>query len=136
MQHDYQTIHLSYDFEVLSWEWSIEYAWKVQPEVASFILENNENKIKYSKLAKEEKDPHLKAEYQARSQRAKIDNNSLYGKFGEDIIKEGKTPHLVDGDVVYVLDRKEVLKEGKRKYLPIAIATTAWGRRQLVTMAI
>lgn len=132
---DYQTIHLSYDFEVLSWEWSIEYAWKVHPEVASFILENNENKIKYSRLAKNETDPHLKAEYQARSQRAKIDNNSFYGKFGEDIIKEGKTPHLVDGDVVYVLDRKEILKEGKRKYLPVAIATTAWGRRQLVTMA-
>ncbi len=132
---DYKTIDLSYDFKVLSWEWSIEYAWKIQPEIASFILKNNGDKIKYRGLARDEKDPHLKAEYQAREQRAKINNNSFYGKFGEDIIKEGKTPHLMDGDVVYLLDRKEVLKEGKRKYLPVAIATTAWGRYQLVKMA-
>lgn len=132
---DYMTIQESYNFEIISWEWSVEYAWKVQPEVSSFILENNENKIEYSARAKKEKDPHLKAEYEARSQRAKIDNNSFYGKFGEDIIKEGKTPYLVDGDVQYLLDRKDIIKEGKRKYLPVAIATTAWGRQQLVKMA-
>ncbi len=132
---DYVTIQESYNFKVLSWEWVIEYAWKVQPEIAGFILENNDNKIKYSALAKKEKDKHKKAEYQARSQRAKIDNNSFYGKFGEDIIKEGKTPYLINDDVEYLLDRKDIISEGKRKYLPVAIATTAWGRQQLVRMA-
>lgn len=132
---DYKTILESYEFEVLSWEWSIHFAWKVQKEISSFVLMNNENKVKYKKMASETKDPELRREYMARSQRAKIDNNSFYGKFGEEIVKRGKTPYLFDDDVVYRVDREDTLKEGKRKFLPVAIATTAWGRRQLVTMA-
>jgi hypothetical protein len=33
------------------------------------------------------------------------------------------------------VDRREELTEGKRKFLPVAIAITAWGRQQLVIMA-
>ena len=87
-------------------------------------------------MARETDDMELKREYIARSQKAKIDNNAFYGKFGEDIIKEGKTPYMdEDNEVWYRVDRYEVLSPGKRKFLPVAMATTAWGRRQLVTLA-
>ncbi len=133
---DYYNIKDSYDFEIISWEWSIHFAWKVQKEIQSYILQNNEDKIKYSKLAKKEKDPVKKKEYLARSQRAKINNNAFYGKFGEQVIKKGKTPHLnADGSVDYRLDREDEATDWTRKYLPVAIATTAWGRRQLVLKA-
>ena len=82
-----------------------------------------------------EDDPQLKSEYLARSQRAKINNNSFYGNLGRIFIKEGKTPYLEDGDIVYKIDRYDILSMHKRKYLPVAIAVTAWGRRQLVQMA-
>jgi hypothetical protein len=39
-------------------------------------------------------DPELGTEYNTKRNRAKIDNNAFYGKFGEEIIKEGKTPYL------------------------------------------
>ena len=133
---DYQTIRMSYHLEVIRWIRVIHFAWKVHPEITKFILHNNDTKVKYKKLAQEEEDEGKKTEYLVRSNRAKIDNNAYYGKFGEMIIKEGKTPHWTeDDDVIYLSDRMEVLKEGKRKFLPVAMATTAWGRQQLIIMA-
>lgn len=141
---DYQTFQDSYDFKVWRWVWSIHWAWKVQPEIARFVNTNNERKVKYKDMYNEGKKKGLPkeqlAEYSTVSNRAKIDNNSFYGKFGEDIIKEGKTPHLVeteDGkeDIIWKVDRREEQGERARKYLPVAIAITAWGRQQLVRMA-
>lgn len=134
---DYYNINDCYEYEIIEWKWAIHFAWKIQPEVAAFILKNNEDKVKYKKMAGEVDDVVLKQEYLTKSNRAKIDNNAFYGKFGEDIIKEGKTPYWEewDEDVIYRLDRKDVLAMHKRKYLPVAMATTAWGRRQLITMA-
>ncbi len=134
---DYLSMLESYDIEIVRWVWSIHFAWKVQPEIQKFVLQNNHDKEHYRKLAKKTKNNDLVAEYNARSQRAKIDNNSFYGKFGEDIIKYGKTPYYdkLNDDVYYSVDREDILSEYKRKYLPIAMATTAWGRRQLVKFA-
>lgn len=131
---DYKQILENYDFEIMSWDWSHHFAWKVQKEVQAFILKNNEEKVKYKKQAEHEPDLRLKNEFLARSQRAKINNNAFYGKFGEEIIKEGKTPYLVEAidDVVYIKDREDIQSENKRKYLPLAIATTAYGRAQLI----
>lgn len=137
---DYMTIQESYYFKVWRWCWSMHWAWKVQKEVARFVYKNNNIKVKYSKLAKEVgKDHPNYAEYNTKRNRAKIDNNAFYGKFGEDIIKEGKTPYWEQGedgkyDVSWKQDRKDETKEGKRKFLPVAIAITAWGRNQLVKM--
>src|SRR5699024_396763 len=66
--------------------------------------------------------------------RAKITNNSFYGKFGEEIIKEGKTPYFDEDeqDVTWDVDRIQELTDNKKKYLPVAIAITAYGRQQLV----
>lgn len=132
---DYLTIKESYDFEIISWEWSIHFTWKIQKEIQSFILKNNDDKVNYKRMANNEKCEDLKREYLSRSQRAKIDNNSFYGKFGETIIKLGKTPYKEDDEIIYRVDKEEVLREGKRKYLPVAIATTAWGRYHLVKLA-
>lgn len=134
---DYQTIQQSYDFEVVRWKWSIHWKWKVHKEIAKFVHNNNDNKVKYKKLAKETEDEDKKIEYLTISNRAKIDNNSFYGKFGEEIVKIGKTPYLdEDGeDVYWEMDREDIQSEGKRKFLPVAIAITAWGRQQLVEMA-
>lgn len=130
---DYATIQESYDtFKVYRWCWSMHWAWKVQKEIAKFVYKNNDIKVKYSKLAKQEKDAQKKAEYNTMRNRAKIDNNSFYGKFGEDIIKEGKTPYYEEDNVVWKLDRRDEQTEAKRKFLPVAMAITAWGRRQLV----
>lgn len=136
---DYYTIQESYNFKVWRWNWSLHWAWKRQKEVGKFVHKNNDNKVKYKRLAKTAKGE-KKIEYATISQRAKIDNNSFYGKFGEDIIKEGKTPHLEELDdgsegVVWKVDRIEEQGERARKYLPVAIAITAWGRQQLVKMA-
>ena len=132
---DYMTMRESYNIKVRRWIKVVHFAWKIHPEIQKFILRNNDIKVKYKKMAKEETDEELINQYLITSNRAKINNNSYYGKFGEDIVKEGKTPYLIDDDVLYIQDRHEVLKEGKRKYLPVAIATTAWGRHQLVTFA-
>ena len=138
---DYMTIQQSYDFKVIRWLWSIHWAWKVQPEVAKFVDTRFDTRVKYKQLAKKENDPHKKLEYQTMDNRAKIDINSFYGKFGEEVIKEGKTPHLeYDEDlghdvVVYKTDRVDIASEYNRKFLPVAIAITAWGRQQLVEMA-
>ena len=132
---DYLTILESYNFKLIKWEWVIHWPWKVHRELRNFIYQNNEIKIKNKELAKKEKDPVLRQEYLTKSNRAKIDNNAFYGKFGEEIIKRGKTPYLEHGEVVYKCDRLEILSERKRRFLPLAIAVTAWGRRQLVQLA-
>lgn len=133
---DYKTIMESYDFKVYRWLWSMHWAWKVHREVAKFVYKNNDDKIKYKKLAKQCLDEVMKINYKTLSNRAKIDNNGFYGKFGEDIIKEGKTPYLQeDNGVKWEVDRIEEQSERARKYLPVAIAITAWGRQQLVQMA-
>src|SRR5690625_4572986 len=138
---DYMTIQQSYDFKVIRWMWSIHWAGKVQPEVARCVDTRFDTRVKYKQLAKKESDPHKKLEYQTMDNRAKIDINSFYGKFGEEVIKEGKTPHLAyDEDlghdvVVYKTDRVDIASEYNRKFLPVAIAITAWGRQQLVEMA-
>lgn len=133
---DYMTMQKSYHIKIWRWCWSMHWAWKVQKEVARFVNRNNDRKVKYSKLAKKEKDPIKKVEYNTIRNRAKIDNNSFYGKFGEEVIKKGKTPYLEeDGSITWKVDREEVQSERARKYLPVAIAITAWGRQQLVTMA-
>lgn len=131
---DYKTIHDSYNFKVIRWVWSMHWAWKIQKEVAKFVYKNNDIKVKYSKLAKIELDPVKKANYSTLRNRAKIDNNSFYGKFGEDVIKKGKTPYLEEEDITWKIDRIDEQKERARKFLPVAIAITAWGRQQLVEM--
>lgn len=133
---DFFTMQMSYDIEVIQWLWSYHWAWKRQKEIANFVNENNTIKVEYKKKAKDAKTDQQRMDYLTMSNRAKIDNNSFYGKFGEEIIKQGKTPHLDSrGGVDYRLDRWEVLPEAKRRFLPLAIATTAWGRRQLVQFA-
>ena len=134
---DYETINQSYDFTVLSWEWTIHWAWKKHREIAKFVNYNNDRKVKFSKLAKVEKDPVKVREYLTIRNRAKIDNNSFYGKFGEEIVKVSKTPYYEDEEtgVTWSSDNEQVMSEYKRKYLPVAIAITAWGRQQLVTLA-
>lgn len=132
---DFETIQMSYDFTVHRWNWSMHWAWKVQREVAKFVNTNNAIKVKYSKLAKITTEPALKIEYNTKRNRAKIDNNSFYGKFGEEVIKYGKQPVLIDNEVVWIVDEPNIQSEHSRKYLPVAIAITAWGRQQLVIMA-
>lgn len=132
---DYMTIFDSYDFEVVRWVWSVHWAWKRQKEIKKFIIHNNDIKVKYKRLAKTEKDPELSRQHMIKSKRAKIDNNGFYGKFGEEIEKRGKTPHKEGRNVVYRVDRFDTQSKGKRKFLPMAIAVTAWGRKQLIEMA-
>lgn len=133
---DYITMQMSYEIKVWRWCWSMHWAWKKHREVAKFVHMNNDIKVKYSKLAKKETDPHKKAEYNTKRNRAKIDNNGFYGKFGEEIIKLGKTPYMENEEegVYWEQDREEETSEGKRKFLPVAIAITAWGRQQLVEL--
>lgn len=137
---DYETMRQSYDIKVYRWRWSMHWAWKKQKEVAKFVHMNNDNKVKYRKLAKETTDENQRVWYDTLANRAKIDNNSFYGKFGEEVIKEGKTPHFEENEegeevLEWITDRQEEQNERARKFLPVAIAITAWGRQQLVTMA-
>lgn len=132
---DYETIKMSYDFTVYRWNWSMHWAWKIQREVAKFVNTNNEIKVKYSKLAKKTNDTELKIEYNTKRNRAKIDNNSFYGKFGEEVIKYGKQPEMTEDGVKWVVGDPDIQSEYSRKYLPVAIAITAWGRQQLVIMS-
>src|SRR5690606_6593392 len=126
---------------IIRWMWSIHWAWKVHPEVARFVETRFNTRVKYKALAKKETDTEKKTEYDTMQNRAKIDINSFYGKFGEEIVKEGKTPHLEYDEelgeevVVWKTDRVDIAREYNRKFLPVAIAITAWGRRQLVEMA-
>ena len=133
---DYEMMLQSYDLEVVSWVWVKHWSWKIHKELQRFVSENNTLKVEYKKMAKTEKDPDKRHTYLAKSQRAKIDNNASYGKWGEGIIKIGKTPYSdPDEGVVFRVDREDITKEYSRKYLPIAIAITAYGRQQLLTVA-
>lgn len=132
---DFDTMRMSYDITVYRWCWSMHWAWKVHPEVARFVNSNNDIKVKYSKLAKIETDPLLRVRYNTLRNRAKIDNNTFYGKFGEEVIKYGKQPEMTDDGVKWVVGEPDIQSEHSRKFLPVAIAITAWGRQQLVIMA-
>lgn len=139
---DYQTIALSYDFEVISWKWSVHWAWKVHREVAKFVVSRYETRLEYKALIKEEKkkskpDQDKLKEWDTMQNRAKIDINSFYGKFGEEVLKLGKTPHWEEDEdgneeIRWKTDREDEASEYNRKFLPVAIAITAWGRQQLV----
>ena len=53
--------------------------------------------------------------------------NSLYGKFGTNVMKARKMPYIDEHNkVAYVLGKEE---EGKHYYLPIAIAITSWAHK-------
>lgn len=131
---DWEIIKQSYDIEIITWLGVTHFKHKIHKEVASFINKNNEDKVKYKALANHEQDPQLVAEYLAKSQTAKINNNSFYGKFGEEIVKYSKIPDWHE-QVIYTTSQGSEMTEYKRKYLPLAMATTAWGRHQLVTFA-
>lgn len=143
---DYLTAQESYDIEIIRWIWSIHWAWKTHREVKNFVVKRFNDRVMYKKLIKEElkkefPDYEKIKEWKTMDNRAKIDINSFYGKFGEEVIKEGKTPHLeydeeTNSEIVkWKTDRVDIASEHNRKFLPVAIAITAWGRRQLVQMA-
>lgn len=132
---DYLTMIESYDIKIWRWMTVVHWAWKVQKEIQKFVLMNNDAKVTNKKLAGTEPDPQKRQGYLNLAQRAKTNNNAFYGKYGEEIVKYGKTAYLQDDDIVYIMDREDEQSEGKRKFLPVAIAITAWGRRQLVQMA-
>lgn len=133
---DYYTIHESYDVNVVKWCWVKHWAQKRQLEMAQFVYRNNDLKVEHRKAAKLETDPHKRVEHLTIANRAKTDNNAFYGKFGEDIVKKGKTPYADDVEGVrWVMDRVDIQPERSRKYLPVAIAITAYGRQQLVEFA-
>ncbi len=132
---DYMTIQGSYKFDVVRWGWVCHWAWKQHKEVAEFILQNNSIKVTCREQAREEENPEKRRQLLIQANRAKIDSNSFYGKFGESIEKVGKIPTLSNGEVVYTMERKEIQSKHARKYLPVAIAVTAWGRKQLVELA-
>lgn len=142
---DYMNIQESYDFEIIRWCWSIHWAWKVQKEVANFVINRYEDRQKYKALIKEElekpkPDMEKVREWDTMQNRAKIDINSFYGKFGEEIVKLGKTPYEVkdeegNEDIVWKTDREDEASDYNKKFLPIAMAITAWGRRQLLLLA-
>ena len=133
---DYITAQMSYDFEVIQWNDTYHFKQRVHPEITKFVEAND--KVKSGNRKKARNLPDDKPEkwnLLADSQRAKINNNSFYGKFGEEVIKEGKTPYWEDDDVVWEVDKIQELTDAKRKYLPVAIAITAYGRQQLVHLA-
>ena len=132
---DYLTMLESYDLKIWRWMSTAHWAWKVQKEIQKFVLKNNTVKVENKELAAIETDRVKRQHLLNLSQRAKINNNAFYGKFGEEIVKYGKTAYLQDDDIVYIMDREDEQSERKRKFLPVAIAITAWGRRQLVQMA-
>src|SRR5690606_33221426 len=123
---DYMTAQESYDITIIRWMWSIHWAWKVHPEVARFVETRFNTRVKYKALAKKETDTEKKTEYDTMQNRAKIDINSFYGKFGEEIVKEGKTPHLEYDEelgeevVVWKTDRVDIAREYNRKFLSVA----------------
>lgn len=49
--------------------------------------------------------------------------NSLYGKFGSNVLMKKKIPYIDEDAVSYSLSEDE---EGKHYYLPLAIAVTSW----------
>lgn len=134
---DYTTISWSYDFEVIKWIKSWHYKHRVHRELTKFIDTNNTIKVESKRKSKLAKSIEEKRTLLSMSYRAKITNNSFYGKFGEEIIKESKTPYFDEETegVTWLVDRVQELTDGKKKYLPVAIAITAYGRQQLVELA-
>lgn len=132
---DYDTINMSYDFHIHRFMGTVHWAQKIHREIAKFVNHNNTIKVNASKQAKVETDPDKVNELLAQRYSAKTDNNSFYGKFGEEVIKHGKTPYYEDEDITWLTDREEEQSERSRKFLPVAIAITAWGRQQLVIAA-
>lgn len=132
---DYVTILEQYNFKVIRWNWSLHWAYRRHKEVANFVQTNNYVKVTNRAKAKAEQDPAKKRELLNRANRAKIDNNSFYGKFGEDIIKNRKLPEMEDGEVFYRNAEPDIMPLQRRRFLPAAIAVTAWARRQLIHMA-
>lgn len=135
---DYETMHESYDVVIKMWKWHYEYSWKVQKEVQSYVLTNNKIKEESSEKAKKAKargDIEKYNYYMAKRQRAKIDNNAFYGKFGEAIEKVNKLPfYTEEKGVTYSGRETTTATPYRRKYLPVAIAITAWARQQLVRL--
>lgn len=137
---DYLTYQESYEFEVIEWGTSYHWAQKVHSEIRNFVLKNNKDKVEFrgqaKQLVKQGGDAEKINELLALAQRAKINNNAFYGKFGEEIVKIGKNVVIQEnGSIEYVESREEVLTPFKRKYLPVAIAVTAYARRHLVKVA-
>ena len=132
---DYQTVQQSYEFKIVKWVKSWHWKQRVHPELTAFIEKNNTVKVEAKEQASHAKTDAERFNLLAQSQRAKITNNGFYGKFGEEVIKEGKTPYLEDDTVIWEVDKIQELTDGKKKYLPVAIAITAYGRQQLVELA-
>lgn len=134
---DYVTIHESYDVTIKKWVKVYHWKQRVHPEITNFIEHNNTIKVENKAQASEMEDCPEKDTLLAKAQRAKITNNAFYGKFGEEIVKESKTPYLDDdtGGVIWEVDNRQELSDGRKKYLPVAIAITAYGRQQLVRLA-
>ena len=134
---DYVTIQSSYDFDIAQFIKTTHFKQRVHKELTKFVEVNNEIKEKNRRKAKTLPDGQEKKSLLALAYRAKITNNSFYGKFGEEIIKEGKTPYYDEEEdlVVWEVDRIQELTDNKKKYLPVAIAITAYGRQQLVLLA-
>ena len=55
---DYYSMLESYNIEIISWEWSIEWAWKVHKELKEYIYKNNEDKVYYKKKANAQRMTH------------------------------------------------------------------------------
>lgn len=134
---DYMAMRESYDITIKKWVNVWHWKQRVHPEIAEFVNRNNTIKVESKKKAKTLKVSAEKFNLLAKAQRAKTTNNSFYGKFGEEVIKEGKTPYLDEetGGVTWEVDKVQELTDGKKKYLPVAIAITAYGRQQLVRLA-
>lgn len=133
---DFQTALQSYEIEVISWNWSIHWKQRLHKEVAKFVYKNNDDKEHYRNLANSETDPDTRNQYLTIANRAKIDNNSFYGKFGEEIIKYSKNPEQDnEKGVKWSVGDPDIQTLYKRKFLPVAIAITAYGRQQLVEFA-
>lgn len=133
---DYEIMRESYDITIHQWLWSYHWKWRKHKEVARFVHRNNDRKLEYGRMAEQATDQEEINQYLSMRNRAKIDNNGFYGKFGEEVIKIGKVPYQdEEKGVVWKEEKEEVQTEYKRKYLPVAIAITAWGRQQLVEIA-
>lgn len=61
---------------------------------------------------------------------AKLQLNSLYGKFATKLTAKSKVPYLGDDDIVHYLTTEEEEKDGI--YLPVAIFTTAFAREKTI----
>lgn len=133
---DYVTMAESYDIRIISWEWVLYWKHKVHSEVAKFVNMNNAIKVNCRQLAKNCDDPIERIELLIKANRAKIDNNAFYGKFGEEIVKKSKMPHYKKEEPVkWTVDKFDEMTMYKRKFIPVAIAITAYGRQQLVRFA-